>query len=119
MGLTGLIHPVTKEFNHEAVIRQRGGRREDEVLGNTKDIGLHHVLDAARSLVVGAEETPTYFYDLDGKVFDRYDLVSFIYGWIIALNADPDTMTSSNCFLATFELVQQLDYLSQDIQQLE
>ena len=105
LGLTGLIHPVTKEFNHEAVIRQRGGRREDEVLGNTKDLGLHHALDAVQRLVVG-EEKPTYFQDIDGKTFDRYDVVSFIYGWIIALHADPETMTSSNCFLASFELVQ-------------
>ena len=116
LGLTGLIHPVTKEFNHEAVIRQRGGRRESEVIGNTKSMGLHHALGAVQRLV--NSEKPTYFENIDGKVFDRYDFASFLYGWIVALHADPDTMTSSNCFLAAFETVTQLDYLSIDLELL-
>jgi len=41
LGLTGLIHPVTKEFNHAAVIANRGGRPEEHILGDTKSLGLH------------------------------------------------------------------------------
>jgi len=112
LGLTGLIHPVTKAFNHEAVIRQRGGRKENEVVGNTYDMGLHHVLGFFHRMV--SQENPTYFEEIEGKQFDRYDQVSFVYGWIVALHADPDTMTSSNCFLAAFEAVTQIDYLMAD-----
>jgi len=99
-----LIHPVTKEFNHTAAIEVRGGRREDEVISDTKSIGLHHALDAAHRLLVGAEPAK-YMYEIEGKQFDRYDLASFAYGWIVSLYADPDSMTSSNCFLAAFEMV--------------
>ena len=104
LGLVGLIHPVTKEFNHTAVIEYRGGRRADEIMGDTKSIGLHHALSAVGALV-GAEQ-PQDLKEVLGKTFDRYDMASFVYGWIIALHADPDSMTSSNCFLAAFELVQ-------------
>ena len=31
------------------------------------------------------EERPNKWMDLEGKIFDRYDLVSFNYGWIVAL----------------------------------
>lgn len=44
LGLTGLIHPLTKEFNHEAVIKSHGGRPEQYILGDTKSLGIHHVL---------------------------------------------------------------------------
>ena len=54
LGLTSLIHPLTKEFNHKAVIQERGGRNTNEVLGNTKDIGLHHILGAIHGLLVEA-----------------------------------------------------------------
>jgi len=30
------VHPVTKEFNHKAVIKHRGGRFTDEVIGSTE-----------------------------------------------------------------------------------
>ena len=50
-GLVGLIHPVTKEFNHKAVIENRGGRFEHETIGNTKDIGIHSLLGAVHGLV--------------------------------------------------------------------
>merc|ERR1719454_2474829 len=50
-GLVGLIHPVTGEFNHEAVIYNRGGRFEHERLGNTKDIGLEWLINAGNHLV--------------------------------------------------------------------
>ena len=53
LGMTGLIHPVTKDFNHEAVIEHRGGRPEGEVIGNTKDLGIHHVMGHLHGLVVG------------------------------------------------------------------
>ena len=49
LGLTGLVHPVTKEFNHKAVIHQRGGRFDHEVIGDTKPI--HNVLGAIHGLV--------------------------------------------------------------------
>ena len=43
-GLVGLIHPVTGEFNHAAVIEQRGGRFEHEVIGKTTDFGIEHMI---------------------------------------------------------------------------
>lgn len=79
-GLTGLIHPVTREFNHAAVIEQRGGRFEHEVVGNTKDMGIEWLINQGNHLL-GA----TKFESINGKTFDRYDLISFIYGGIIAL----------------------------------
>lgn len=52
-GLVNLIDPITNEFNHEEVIRQRGGRHPHEHIGNTRDIGIlgaygyiHGLLDA-------------------------------------------------------------------------
>lgn len=107
VGLVGLIHPVTKEFNHEAVIAQRGGRHAHEHISDTKSIGLHHVMGAMHDLVVG-QEKPNKWKELGGKKFDRYDIASFLYGWIVALQENPnsDTAASSNCFLAAFELVQ-------------
>jgi hypothetical protein len=113
-GLTGLIHPVTREFNHAAVIEQRGGRFEHEVVGNTKDVGLEWLINQGNHLL-GA----TKFESINGKTFDRYDLISFIYGGIIALQ-DTSTKAAANaanqCFLATFESVTQIDYLSTDIE---
>ena len=48
-------------------------------------------------------------YTVNGKNFDRYDLVSFIYGGIIALQ-DTSTkaaaLAANQCFIATFETVQ-------------
>ena len=52
-GLVGLIHPVTKEFNHEAVIYQRGGRHADEVVSDTRTVGLHHVMHYLHSVSLG------------------------------------------------------------------
>ena len=51
LGLTGLVHPVTKEFNHKAVIHQRGGRFKSEVMGNTQFI--HNTLGAIHRLAAG------------------------------------------------------------------
>ena len=116
--MTDLIHPVTKEFNHAAVIANRGGRSEFEVIGDTKSVGIHQALDSAHRLLVGAEP-PQYLDQVAGKQFDRYDIVSFFYGWIVALHADPDSVTSSNCFLAAFETIQQVDYLIQDLSTLQ
>ncbi len=50
-GLVGLIHPVTMEFNHAAVIEQRGGRFEHEYVGNTKHMGLEWAINKGRQLV--------------------------------------------------------------------
>jgi hypothetical protein len=50
-------------------------------------------------------------YEIEGKQFDRYDIASFFYGWIVGLHADQDGMTSSNCFLAAFSMIQQVDFL--------
>lgn len=58
---------------------------------------------------------------VDGKSFDRYDLISFIYGAIIALQ-DTSTKAAANaanqCFIATFESVTQFDYFVTDIEQV-
>ena len=82
MGLVGLIDPVTNQFNHEKVIELRGGRKEYEYVGNTKDIGLHHVLGSTHALV--QSNAPTLWEDIGGHKFDRYDIMSFFYGIIIA-----------------------------------
>ena len=112
-GLVGLIHPVTREFNHGAVIEQRGGRWEHEKVGNTKDIGLEWLINQGNHMV-GAPKT----ISVQGKTFDAYDIISFIYGGIIALQ---DTSTKAaaqaqnQCFLSTFETVTQIDYMLIDI----
>ena len=36
-GLVGLINPVTHEWNHEAVIKQRGGRPKEQYIGTIHD----------------------------------------------------------------------------------
>lgn len=117
-GLVGLIHPVTKEFNHEAVIYQRGGRHADEVVSDTRAVGLHKLMGSLHPMVLQDDpERPNKWEDLEGKVFDRYDIVSFLYGWIIALQENPqgDTAGASNCFMASFDMVQQTDYLATDL----
>ena len=48
IGLVDLIHPITGEFNHEAVLRHRGGRPEEHI-SDTKSIGLHHALGKAHA----------------------------------------------------------------------
>lgn len=42
-GLVDLIHPVTHEFNHKAVIELRGGRHEHEQWSwsTEKSLGIH------------------------------------------------------------------------------
>ena len=84
----GLIHPVTKEFNHEAVIVQRGGRHTNEALSDTRSVGIHHAF-AAIHTVMQDDEKPQKWKELEGKRFDQYDIVSFLYGWIIALQENP------------------------------
>ena len=57
-------------------------------------------------------------YSVQGKTFDAYDLVAFVYGGIIALQ-DRSTkikeQAPNQCFLSTFEMVTQLDYMFIDI----
>ena len=93
----GLIHPVTGEFNHKAVIEHRGGRWEHEHVGNTKDWGIdwlvqtgHHYFNGhklGQDNEGGEEERPKKMYTAFTKAFDRYDLISFIYGGILALQS--------------------------------
>ena len=66
-------------------------------------------------------DRPNKWMDLEGKIFDRYDIVSFLYGWIVALQENPqgDTAGASNCFMAAFEFVQQTDYLATDVANLK
>ena len=63
LGLTGLVHPVTKAFNHKAVIHQRGGRFENEVIGDTKMI--HHVLGSLHQIILG-DSTPHNWTSIAG-----------------------------------------------------
>jgi hypothetical protein len=76
-------------------------------------------MSAIHSVTVGDEdeERPNKWKDIEGKVFDQYDMVSFLYGWIIALQENPnaDNAAASNCFLASFEMVQQTDYFFADL----
>lgn len=51
---------------------------------------------------------------INGKLFDQYDIVSFFYGWIVALQADSTSTTTNQCFLATYSTVQQVDYWIKD-----
>jgi hypothetical protein len=41
LGLVGLIHPVTKEFNHKAVLEMRGGIHPYEQIGYIRDFHIH------------------------------------------------------------------------------
>ena len=50
LGLTGLIHPLTGEWNHAAVIKSFGGRPKKYILTDTKSIGLHHVMGKLHGL---------------------------------------------------------------------
>ena len=60
-------------------------------------------------------------YTVEYKTFDRYDIISFIYGGIIALQDTSTTLAlaqSNECFIATFESVTQVDYMIQNIEQV-
>ena len=105
LGLTGLIHPVTKDFNHEAVIDHRGGRPTHEMLGNTKDLGIHHVMGKLHGLTVKGFQAEQNWKYVGGKSFDTYDLTSFFYGWIVAMQDGFKGDTASNCFYASFSFV--------------
>ena len=126
LGLVGLVDPVTKEFNHDEVIRLRGGIYENEYWGNTKDMGVHHVLAAIDYMVGpkakagdahgGGDEDPR-FLTMGGKKFDQYDAVSMLYGGIRALQPEPfnDDYLVSECFIAMFDTVTVVDYLITDV----
>lgn len=115
-GLVGLIHPVTLEFNHEAVIKRRGGRHAHESRGSLQDWGVPQVLGAAHGLVSsGAAEK---WKTIGEKKFDQYDINSFFYGWILALQTTIDESTGSSCFVSTFESVTQVDYFLQDLDKI-
>ena len=55
--------------------------------------------------------------NVEGTLFDSYDIDSFLYGWIFALQDDPgaDGYAASNCFIAAFDFVQQIDYFLKDL----
>jgi len=112
LGLTGLIHPVTKAFNHEAVIERRGGR-SGVVYGNTKDVGLHTALGKVHGLMVGAEAENKWM-TVDGKDFDAYDSTSFWYGFIVSMQEGFKNDGASNCFYSAFSVVETADFLVQD-----
>jgi hypothetical protein len=63
----------------------------------------------------GEEEPvyPTKFTSFGGKDFDQYDWVSFSYGWSRGLQEDPftDEAAVSECFIATFDTITQVDFL--------
>ena len=60
------------------------------------------------------------YQEVDGKDFDRYDIYSFLYGGIFALQDNPqeDAPGSSNCFLAVFNMITQGDYFMQDLDKI-
>ena len=112
LGLTGLIHPVTKEWNHEAVIASMGGRPEDQYLGNTKDAGIHYVLgkldgfrQPTKHLQVQAEAK---WNQIAGKYFDSYDMSSFLFGWVVAMQGPTDE--ASDCFYASYSTIEQFKF---------
>ena len=110
-GLTGLIHPVTKEFNHAAMIELRGGRNStEEHLFKLSDIGVHHLLGQ----IVGADKKK--LVKLGEKTVDAYDFVSFFYGWILALAESKTNQAGANkCFYAMFDTINIVDYLILDL----
>ena len=116
-----MIHPVTKEFNHAAVINQRGGRFKSEHVSDTKSIGLNHMFGAIARYTAEEEEQAEKWQNVEGTIFDRYDIASFTYGWVFALQEEPgsDKYVSSNCFLASFDMIQQLDYFAIDLANYE
>ena len=113
-GLVGLIHPVTNAFNHDAVIERRGGRHQHEKMGTLGDWGVHHVLGAIHGLV-GQDNMPQKWQKIADKEFDRYDVNSFFYGWILALQDKVDDAVASNCFISSFETVTEVDLLLKDL----
>ena len=113
LGLTGLIHPVTKEFNHTAVIEQRGGRHANQVIGNVKDLGIHHVAGAIHGLYV--QDAHQLWRDIADRTLDEYDVWSFFYGWIVIMQEGFKGDGASNCFYAAFSTIQQLDFLYQEL----
>ena len=55
------------------------------------------------------------------KAFDRYDIISFIYGGILALQSSENAgqaQVANQCFISTFETVQQVDFMITDIEQV-
>ena len=110
-GLVQLIHPVTKEFNHAAVINQRGGRYKSEHVSDTKSMGINHLFSAVGRFAAKDEDEEKEYQkirNVDGVLFDQYDIASFTYGWIFALQNEPgkEEYVTSNCFLAAFDMVQ-------------
>lgn len=67
-GLVNLIDPITNEFNHEEVIRQRGGRKPYELIGNTRDMGILGAFGWAHGLLNA--EKPQEWDNVGGKDFD-------------------------------------------------
>ena len=67
-GLVNLIDPITNEFNHEEVIRQRGGRKPYELIGNTRDMGILGAFGWAHGLLDA--EKPQEWDNVGGKDFD-------------------------------------------------
>ena len=83
-GLVNLIHPVTKEFNHKLVIEQRGGRHEyEQITDNWKNSYIHKPLGAMHSLFV--KDGHKRWDNIAGNPVDKYDTMSFFYGWIVAM----------------------------------
>ena len=59
MGLVGLVHPVSKEFNHKAVIEMRGGIHPREHIGYIHDFHIHTALGYIGNLVGASVNTTT------------------------------------------------------------
>ena len=48
-------------------------------------------------------------------MFDPYDISSFFYGWIMALQIGFASTTASNCFYSSFSSVEQIDFWIQEL----
>lgn len=121
LGLTGLIHPLTGEWNHEAAIKSFGGRPEKYILGDTKSMGLHHVIGKLHGLTQPTKHLQVQkeynWILLGGKLIDTYDLTSWLYGMVISMSSSTNKAEAakSDCFYATYTTVAQIKFMLEEL----
>ena len=104
-GLVGLIHPVTHEFNHAAVIEMRGGLGKN--YGTVKEWGIHSTMgkihgavssmhkllaphEHERRKLQNADMIVENWETLGDKQINTYAMSSFLYGWSKGMMKKPE-----------------------------